>query len=213
MRRALAIAAAAALLAAVAPAQAAAPLPTQVRELGKRLTALEKRVAKVTAQRAKRGPKGPPGPAGLKGPAGDPGPRGAVIAGVPFIPGFEPSGSLGTAPSVVVSVSAPGGGPYFLRGGLVVRNTAAQPATVTCNLKIWIVGNNFDTAVVKLGPAGGPDTRTVSLMDAFSFAPFPSLTEQIACAAAGVPAGSVTFEDADLLAVPVTRILGNLGHL
>lgn len=63
----------------------------------------------------------------------------------------------------------------------------------------------------KLSAAGGAaDTRTLSLVGAFPTSSFSFFTEELQCSATGVAAGSVTFSDADIIAIEVDRTLGNV---
>ena len=101
---------------------------------------------------------------------------------------------------------------FVFRANAVFTNTAAQPATVVCGLRVAFLGNVFDSATAILGPSGSSDTRTLSLVSPFSAGAFSFFTEQLQCAATGVPAGSVTFSDADIIAIEVDRVLGNVNR-
>lgn len=218
MRRALAIGVAALMVAAVTPAQAADPTATGIAALGARLTKLEKRMATLAARRGAGGAggaAGAPGSVGARGPAGDtggvgdPGPRGVFPSNETV-----PTGALGTSSVSIVGIALTDtlSRSYVFRANAVFTNTAAQPATVTCGLKHWFLGNVFDVATAKLGPAGSSDTRTLSLVSPFGAGASFFFTWQLRCSAAGVPPGSVTFADADIIAIEVDRVLGNVNR-
>ena len=212
MRRALAAGLVVAIAAVAVPAQAADPQPRDVRALGKRITALEKRAAVVAARRGARGPRGLPGAVGAKGPVGDPGSPGAP--GPPGVFGggeFTPSGSLTTTPQAIVAVPLSDTflETFLFRANAVFTNTAAQAATVTCRLRVPPVSNTFDFAQATLGPAGDQDTRTLSLVGAYNIGAQTTASPTLECVAEDVPPGSVTFIDADVIAIHLDALFGD----
>jgi hypothetical protein len=213
MRRALAAGLVVAVAAVAAPAQAADPQPRDVREVAKRVTALEKRAAAVAARRGARGPTGLAGAVGAKGPVGDPGSPGAT--GPPGVFGggeFSPAGSLTATPQAIVAVPLSGTfqETFLFRANAVFTNTAAQAATVTCRLKVPpVMSNTFDFAQATLGPAGGQDTRTLSLTGGWNIGAQTAASPTLECVADGVAAGSVTFSDADIVAIRLDALTGD----
>lgn len=184
------------------------PSSVRVREAGKQVTALEKKVTRVAARRGPRGRAGAAGPTGDRGPIGSAGATGEVGDPAVFSDGtFVPTGSIATTDTTVVSlqVTSAFGRTFFLRGNATLVNAAAQTATVQCRMSIISYGNLQDTATVKLGATGALDTRSVSLFETFNTGAFATFTERIVCSASGVPDGSVSFEDADLTATEVDR--------
>jgi hypothetical protein len=214
MRRALAICVAALVVAGGALATAADPSPKAISDLGARLTKLKKQVTKVAARRGPPGRAGAEGAAGAKGPAGERGPVGDGEPGIPASSAFVSSGALGTSsvPIVAIAQNDSLNRGFVIRANAVFTNTAAQPATVVCGLRVAFLGNVFDTATAILGPSGSSDTRTLRLVSPFSAGAFFAFTEQFQCAATGVPAGSVTFSDADIMVIEVDRVLGNVNR-